>query len=161
MVAGRPRKPTTLKRLAGNPGRKPLPEKEPKVDGVKPCPPPKRVKLQKHAAEKWRQLMPIVTEMDVMSLGDMEMFGNLCIELGKMDEALEMIKQQGKMVKKTLSTGVVVKARNEWLTIYAEAAKAAKGLAGEFGLTPATRGKFGITPGKKNDPLAEFLGKAH
>lgn len=161
MVAGRPRTPTALKQTKGNPGRKPLPEEESSVPPAQLTPPPKRVRLQKHAADKWKQLLPIVTDMGVMSMGDLEMFGNLCIELGKMDEALVMIKQQGKMVDKTLSTNIVVKAPNPWLGIYNEALKAVKSLAGEFGLTPATRGKFGIVQPKKGQ-LSEFLsGKAH
>ena len=73
-MRGRRPKPTALKLLEGNPGKRPLPENEPTPpdgDVVRP-------RMRKRAAEVWEQYAPMVIEMGLLTPVDVPAFAMLC-----------------------------------------------------------------------------------
>lgn len=71
---GAPRKPTALKEIQGNPGKKPLNKREPKPRGkvVKPQ------HVQGKAAQVWRRYAPELVRMGVLKFTDVDMFAAWC-----------------------------------------------------------------------------------
>ena len=129
--AGRPRKPTALKILQGNPGRRPLePEKEPQPDAAIPvCP----AGLSKRALAEWHRITPHLYKLGLLSEIDLSGLAGYCICFGELFEAEAMIKKVGrwKVDQK------IVKARDEAL-------KQMRGYIVEFGLTPASRSRVRV-----------------
>ncbi|MGR6999925.1 phage terminase small subunit P27 family [Yinghuangia aomiensis] len=66
-IPGRPPKPTHLKALAGNPGKRELNTNEPTPPAGIPDPPEW---LSPMALAEWERLMPILVDMGVMTLAD-------------------------------------------------------------------------------------------
>lgn len=72
---GRHRKPTALKVLQGNPGKRPLPENEP----VPPEGEVVRPKMRsKRATRVWDEYAPMVTAMGLLTPVDVPAFAMLC-----------------------------------------------------------------------------------
>lgn len=67
-------KPTAMKELAGNPGRRPLPKHEPKFSGVAQM--PRWLTVQARAV--WKDLAPLSAKVGLLTEGDGEAFGMLC-----------------------------------------------------------------------------------
>lgn len=74
MTTGRPPKPTALKILAGNPGKRPLPKHEPKPKG----PGTRPLWLRAGAVKVWDEYAPILLGMGLLTEADAEMFGVWC-----------------------------------------------------------------------------------
>jgi phage terminase small subunit len=74
-MAGRPPKPTRLKILNGNPGKRPLNAAEPQpARGVPSCP----AWLDDYAKEKWAELAELLHGLGVLTLADGETLTVLC-----------------------------------------------------------------------------------
>ena len=67
-------KPTRLKILAGNPGKRALPKLEPKPRGLAVCP----GWLNPVAVMVWEELAPGLKEVGLLTSADAEQFGVLC-----------------------------------------------------------------------------------
>ena len=63
-MIGRPRKPTALKRAEGNPGKRPLNEREPKPESATPrCP----AWLDDESGVEWRRVVPRETVIGLLN----------------------------------------------------------------------------------------------
>jgi hypothetical protein len=82
-VRGRPRKPTALKILSGNPGRRPIP-KEREVEHSRPEK-PARVAADPVASPVWDELAPSRVEIGLLSDKTARLFGHLCILIGEFE----------------------------------------------------------------------------
>jgi phage terminase small subunit len=133
---GRPLKPTALKLLAGNPGRRPLNKLEPKpaVGAAMP-----EYLLQIPAAvAHWQRVAPVLTELGVLTTVDGDAFARLC-RMWAEDQADAAA---GLEVDTKLAAALVV-------------------LEGRFGLTPSDRGKIKAAPPKPKSKLERYtLGQA-
>jgi len=137
-------KPTALKILEGNPGRRPLNLNEPKPIPIAPeCPdwlPDEAKKLWKRLAIELERLK-LLTEIDGIALE------GLCVSYSMWKEAVEFIKKNGTTyrIPRTNKKGKVVSvyiAQFPEVSIAIQCLKQIRAFASEFGLTPSSRGKI-------------------
>lgn len=132
-MAGRPRKPTTLKLLQGKPGHRALPKNEPKPRlGCEPPP-----WLPVAARVQWKRLAPRLLELGLLTEIDGEAFAALCMLTAHL------------ALLGTIEGAEIVNCTKELRQLW-----------GRFGMTPADRSKVSVAPPKKADPFEDFLGKA-
>ena len=136
--------PTALKKAKGNPGRRPLNDKEPDPPkGVPRCP----EYLSEYAREEWAYYAPILQKMKLVSIADRNALATLCEALGRYREAEEAINEEGAVVDTLLGFKTVdgekepmyVKKPNPWLKVSNDAVSQMLKLFSRFGLTPSDR----------------------
>ncbi len=116
-MKGRKPKPTALKKLAGNPGRRPLNEKEPMIREGKPrCP----SHLNEPAKTEWRRIAPVLYEAGLITHIDRALLAAYCQNYGrwveaelKLRELRESVPKQD-LVIKTMNGNYV---QNPWIQI--------------------------------------------
>ena len=143
-VRGRKPKPTALKALEGNPGRRPLNEKEPtppKID-IK-CP----TWLLPEAKKEWKRLAPSLEAMGVLTMADMTAFSGYCQAYARWKEAEEFITQHGSIFQ--TPSGYVQQVPQ--VSIAQQNLKIMQSFCTEFGLTPACRARIIANGGGQDD----------
>ena len=92
---GRNPKPTAIKELEGNPGKRPLNDKEPKPEKkAPPCP----KWLMPEAKKEWKRLAKKMEAMGVLTEVDMAVFASYCESYARWREAEEYMTQKGRTV---------------------------------------------------------------
>ena len=129
---GRKPKPTALKRLEGNPGKRPLNELE-------PVPPTVALRCPKHllpeARKEWKRLAPILMGMGLLTAADAVPFEGYCTAYARWLEAQEEITRHGSIYKD--NDGRI--RPNPYIAIANQQMREIKSFAAEFGLTPSNR----------------------
>jgi P27 family predicted phage terminase small subunit len=93
---GRKPTPTALKKLEGNPGKRPLNNSEPKPDKKAPsCP----KWLEPEAKKEWRRLAKQMEALGILTEVDMAAFAGYCQAYARWKEAEEFITQHGTIVR--------------------------------------------------------------
>lgn len=154
---GRPFKPTALKVLEGNPGKRDLPA-EPQYP-VDMCPKPPKF-LIPEAKKEWKKLAPALSKIGLLTIADAAAFASYCQAYGRWIQAEEALTKTG-LAYLHKDTGSLKRSP------YVDVAKSYKNdmlqAATEFGLTPSTRaalvaGTFGQGDGKEAiDPMEAIL----
>lgn len=85
-MAGRPPKPTALKLLQGNPGKRPLNDREPKPPVG--CVPPDYVKADAALLKEWSLEAPRLTRLKILTEIDGDPLARLCVLRVKFRDAL-------------------------------------------------------------------------
>jgi len=144
------KKPTALKVLEGNPGKRPLPQNEPKPKPVAPkCPSYFGPEVKK----KWKQMAGRLERMGLLTEVDGPAFADYCVCLVRLDAAEKDITERGLLVPG--DRGMV---KNPSCQIAREYRAAAQKWAARFGLDPASRSGMDVTPPEREvDELDEFL----
>lgn len=152
-VRGRKPKPTAVKVLAGNPGKRPLNESEPapRAPTAQELRPPKG-KLPRDGSELWRALAPQLAELGVLKHTDLPAFEVLCLHYAMVRKAWTMVAKEGL----TSDTAMGVK-KHPATSVFRENAMAFKGWLTEFGLTPSSRARIHAEPGGEEESLADLL----
>lgn len=142
-MPGPPKKPTALKVLEGNPGRRRLPE-EPKFrDGQVLCPP----YLSKDAKLEWKRLAPELLALGLLKPADQSNFARYCEAHSRWKQATEFIRDNGLFCNVRNKAGEITSSfALPHVKIAEQAAKEARMYGAEFGLTPASRAKLGTLP---------------
>ena len=152
---GRKPKPTALKILEGNPGKRPLNENE-------PIPPKGSVKcpswLEPEAKKEWKRLAPSLEAMGVLTQVDLTAFAGYCQAYARWREAEEFLSQHGSIFK--TPSGYVQQVPQ--VSIAQQNLKIMQSFCSEFGLTPATRARIIAAGGGKevdisDDPMEQIL----
>lgn len=142
-MAGRPRKPTALKLLQGNPGKRKLPKSE-----VKPksgCAPP--AFLRGKALSQWERLAPRMIELGLVSEIDGDAFAALCLHTVTLAQIAAL--------QDTLTGAAVVTCAGA----LADCTKELRQLWAKFGMTPADRTKVtAVEPSKEKDEFGAIFG---
>ena len=130
---GRAKKPTALKVLAGNPGRRPLPEHEPEFDAVDTSPPEY---LQGEALKQWEQLAPAMAVNGMLNVASRNALAVYCDLMGMYIE----MRQSGERPPMNWVQNIRLMAR-------------------EFGFTPSSAASV-VAPAKvdKKDDKERFFG---
>jgi P27 family predicted phage terminase small subunit len=150
MTAGRRRVPTEIKKLTGNPGRRPLNPNEPKADPLDPTPPSW---LTGEAVNFWNELVAVLVPMGHMSESDKSNLVSLSLALAQMKESHLRIETDGYVIDTPFGPKV-----SPFVGVLDKAQKQVKSLLCELGMTPASRAKVvSLTGTTKADPLTEFL----
>ena len=142
---GRKPKPTAIKLLEGNPGRRPLNEHE-------PVPPKATIKcpawLEPEAKKEWKRLAPALESMGVLTSVDISAFAGYCQAYARWKEAEEFISQHGSIFQ--TPSGYVQQVPQ--VSIAQQNLKIMQSFCTEFGLTPATRSRIAANGNEgKND----------
>lgn len=130
MPAGRPRTPTRLKELAGNPGKRALNKAEPKPTGI--LSPPKS--LSREAATIWRHVVGAMPT-GVFASVDQGLLTAYCEAYATHQRATKALKTEPLMV--TGSTGQMVVS--PWVKLQADQARLMITLSARLGFDPISR----------------------
>lgn len=150
---GRKPKPTALKLLEGNPGKRELNQFEPKpTDGLPICP----EWLMEDAKEEWYRLAAVMNKMGILSEVDQSAFAVYCQTWARWKEAQEHIDNEGS----TFETDSGQIKRNPWVAIANEWQAKLLSVCGEFGLTPSSRSRIVAANSKETeaDGMEALLG---
>lgn len=155
-----PAKPTALKVLEGNPGKRPLNQYEPVTDSSKPvCP----SWLCPQAKKEWRRIIPQLHAMGLAAKIDSDALAVYCQTYAKWKEAEEFIAKNGmtyQFPKKDKFGKVVSLYIAQWpqVSVARACADQIRMMCSEFGMTPSARARM-VVPGKKDedDPIEQIL----
>ena len=152
MRAGRKPKPTAIKILEGNPGKRKLNENEPKpLKKAPPCP----KWLEPEAKKEWRRLAKALEAMGVLTEADMAAFAGYCQSYSRWKEAEERITDRGLVIR----TPSGYPQQVPYISIAQQYLKLMQQFAEQFGLTPAARSRIiaGNGEGKAVDDMDALL----
>ncbi len=147
---GRKRTPTALKKLKGNPGNRPLNEKEPAPETGIPAPPQG---LDGLALEEWERMSCALYNLGLMTPVDMAAFAGYCQHYARWREAEEKIKTEGATIKTTGGNLI----QSPWVGIANTSSKLMLKFLSEFGMTPSSRAKVVANPEQEEDDPFSFL----
>lgn len=146
-MAGKP-KPTRMKILEGNPGRRKL-HPEPDMSSDMPDP-PEPVKNDAYALEEWRRLAPGLHVLGLLNAADATTFGAYCTAYSRWRNAEELLQEIVSTKGRLAALIQVTKAGNYIQNTLVGVANKAMGdmmkYAGEFGLTPVARARLAVDP---------------
>ncbi len=149
---GRKPKPTALKLLEGNPGKRPLNAKEPKPEKKAPrCLP----WLEPEAKKEWKRMSKTLETMGVLTQVDGAAFAGYCQAYARWKEAEEFLSKHGTIFK--TPSGYIQQVPQ--VSIAQTYLKVMKDFCSEFGLTPAARTRIQIDAeaGDIGDPMDDIL----
>jgi len=150
-MRGRPPKPTQLKILAGNPGRRPLNESEPKPALGKPAMPP-HIRSDPVAAKEWRAIMKLLADMGLLTKADRVGLALYCQAYSRWVDASEKVK----------TFGIILKSKNDtiyqspYLAVINKSFEQIQKFLSEWGLTPSSRTRIHVQANTGCDELAAF-----
>ena len=148
---GRRPKPTKLKILAGNPGKRPLNQREPKPRISLPqCP----KELTDTAKREWRRIVKDLATLGILSRIDRAALAVYCAAWGRWIEAEEKLRQHGVIVKSPNGFPVV----SPYLAVANQSIKQMTRMVVEFGMTPSSRTGIEALPPPETDEEQVFFG---
>lgn len=149
---GRKPKPTLIKQLEGNPGKRKLNEFEPKPEKRAPkCP----AWLDKEAKKEWRRTAKQLEKLGVLTEVDMAAFAGYCEAYARWKEAEEFISRHGTIIKTPSGYWQQVPQ----VSIAQTYLKIMIKFCEQFGLTPSSRSRIVADKGNDevNDPMEMML----
>lgn len=148
-------KPTALKKLQGNPGKRSLPagEPQPHVGSRTPSVP---AWLDEEAKKIWQRYARTMWELRLLTEIDVEAFAALCESMALYQTAVEKIREEGAVQRST--SGYTQKSG--WMTVRDSALSDMRSLWKEFGMTPSARAGMNLAPEEEEDDIATFLARA-
>ena len=148
-------KPTALKLVTGNPGRRPLPKNEPKPRRVAPAPPER---LSRGAMVAWGSLCERLGRLGVMTEMDVDALEQLCENIAEVHLLRADLVAHGMFEKITRTNGSVVTVPRAQYTALGDAERRLRAMLAEFGLTPSARTKVTAAPDEQPaDPAAKYF----
>lgn len=147
MTAGRKPKPTHLKLVTGNPGKRALPKAEAKVAPALPSPPPH---LSDEAKVEWGRVSEDLYKVGLLSVVDRAALAAYCHAYARWVQAERAIAEMAK--RDQLTGGLMIKTTNGNAIqnpLVGTANKAAADMvryAAEFGMTPSARSRINAEP---------------
>lgn len=151
-------KPTALKALQGNPGKRKLNKSEPKFKGAPTCP----VWLTASAQIEWQRVVEDLAALDMLRSVDSSALAAYCQSYARWQSAEQIVDAEGQTVKEpVINNGEVVGhrvKRHPATTIAKDALAAMLRAASLFGFDPSSRSRINLGDGEKEtDPFAEFM----
>jgi P27 family predicted phage terminase small subunit len=138
-MRGRRPKPTRIKALTGNPGKRPLNAQEPRpLPSLPECPP----ELNPIARGEWMRLAAELVKLNLVTQLDRGALAAYCGAYALWAEAMEQVQKYGTMVKSP--TGYPI--QSPYLAIVNRQAEIMLRVASEFGFTPASRSRISAPP---------------
>lgn len=141
---GRKPVPTKLKKLAGNPGQRPLNEQEPLPDAAIPEMPDC---LDKIAAKEWDRITLELFKLGLLSEIDMAALAGYCQQYGLWYKASKKLQKQG-LIEYT-EKGYPI--QNPMVGVVNKALERMAKMLVEFGMTPSSRSRVGASTKASTD----------
>jgi len=147
-------KPTALKKLEGNPGKRPLPKNEPQPD---PSMPKMPWWFDYHARQEWQRICPELHRLGLLTSIDRAALVGYCMAYSRWLKAeRELLK--GLTYEKIDANGNKKRINKPEVNAARDALNQVRLFCVEFGLTPSSRAKMSMSPPKpKRDPMEELL----
>jgi P27 family predicted phage terminase small subunit len=138
-MRGRPPKPTRIKALTGNPGKRPLNAHEPRPEPALPdCPP----ELSAVAQTEWTRVISELAKLNLMTNLDRAALAAYCGSYAIWASATEQLNKYGTVVKSPQGFPI----QSPYLAIANRQAEIMMRIASEFGFTPASRSRISAPP---------------
>lgn len=152
-IRGPAPKPTRLKIINGNPGKRPLNEKEPQPLKTKPkCP----SWINKEAKKEWKRIAPELERLGLLTDIDTSALAAYCQAYSHWKDAEEFMTKHGTVFK--TPSGYMQQLPH--VSIANNAMKIMRAFSAEFGLTPSSRTRIEIdSQDEDSDPMAALLGR--
>ena len=148
-MRGRRPKPTRLKALTGNPGKRPLNTGEPRPEpNIPECP----AELGPVARKEWDRLATELASLKILTVLDRAALAAYCNAYGLWAAAIEAIQKYGTMVKSPSGYPI----QSPYVSIANRQAEIMMRIAAEFGFTPASRSRIS-TPAQREPNLFDLL----
>ena len=136
-MRGRRPKPSILKLLEGNPGKRAINKREPKpAANVPQCPD----NFDAYAQMEWDRTLPILQRMRVLTEADGIMLANLCYTASTQRKAQDELTRTGLLIHRGSKKAPWYQI-NPLQKLINEQIKILDGICSHFGLSPATRSK--------------------
>ena len=150
-------KPTNLKLIQGNPGRRPLND-DVKFDVASDVPKPPAY-LDRRAKTEWKRLAPVVFKTGLLTEGDLAAFGAYCAAFSHWyaaEKSLQarMSENDGSM---TFTTDKGYEQQIPEVSIAKNARLDMIKIAREFGLTPSSRANIKAVEKDEENSIMEFI----
>lgn len=147
---GRKPKPTAIKIIEGNPGKRPLNKNEPKPEKKAPrCP----SWLENDAKKEWRRMAKQMEHLGTLTEIDMAAFAGYCQAYARWKEAEEFVTKHGAIVKTPSGYWQQVPQ----VSIAQTYLKIMNKFCEQFGLTPSSRSRIITDTNEKEDDKMELL----
>ena len=150
MKPGPAPKPTALKRLAGNPGKRRLSDREPQPERTLPAMPRG---LRRRAKKFWQEHSEKLDRLGVLTEVDGPAFTMMAIHYETAWDAYQQIKQDGLLLEDKND----VARKHPLLQVMRENSAAFLRYAAHFGLTPSARSRLEIGEPPDQDDYEAFL----
>ena len=138
-------KPTKLKLLEGNPGRRPINENEPEPasDNIR-----QPQGLDRFGKQAWNQLVPDLDQLGLLTNVDVFVLAAFCDAYSQWRHASKALRKLNPIDEEYRKVAITVeKARNEMRLT-----------ASEFGLSPAARSRLHVSSKQDDaDPFEDFM----
>lgn len=138
-MQGRKPKPTALKMLAGNPGKRALNHAEPKPRAVVPRPPEH---LSTEEKKKWKAVVRDLYPLGLVTAVDKDALAMYCTIFVRWLKAENLVREKGEIIK--TAAGNII--QNPYLSIANRALEQLNKLGAEFGMTPSSRSRVRADP---------------
>lgn len=151
-MRGRKPKPTVLKVLEGNPGKRRINDREPSAPaGMPDCP----GYLDDTARDEWQRTGEVLRDMGLLSLADRTALAAYCTAYSRWVQAEAAVKKFGTIVK---SPDKGFPMKSPYLTIADQAMESMRKFMVEFGLTPSSRSRIKVPDaGQAGDEFDSFM----
>lgn len=152
-MAGRKPKPTSIKLLNGNPGKRPLNKNEPQFSGTPTCP----EHLDSIAKIEWERISNELISVGLLTAVDRAALAAYCVAWSRWVSAEENVQKFGAVIKSPKSGFPI---QNPYVGIANTALGLMHRFMIEFGLTPSSRSRINAaTEGhsKAADTFAVFM----
>ena len=152
MASPRP-KPSSLKLLAENPGKRKINDREPmpgrSKNEVPSWMPPK-------AKQYWQDLHPMLERIGVLSEADETALAGLCATYALWRSSFEFLQKHGTTYKTVTTVGDIMWKAYPQVGIESDTSKRLRAWMVEFGLTPSSRTKVKTVNSKKDNKKKLF-----
>lgn len=150
MTRGRKPKPTEQKKLAGNPGKRKINEKEPKPEVVIP---PAPDHLDGPALDEWHRVTAELQKLRMITAMDRAPLVALCQAWGDYIKACEEIEKEGEVLFSDKGNAYL----NPWTGIKTSAMDRILRISAEFGMTPSARSRLKVEMPTEDDDMKKIL----
>lgn len=149
-MRGRKPKPTAVKELEGNPGKRALNHAEPQPASDKPtCP----SHIKGEARKEWNRISKDLHAAGLLTKIDKAALAIYCQAWERWVEAEEQLKKVGPVVKSPSGYPVL----NPFWSVANKAMSQMQKALVEFGMTPSSRSRIHVADTAADDELEEFL----
>ena len=151
-------KPTALKRIQGNPGKRKLNEYEPNYVGTPGCP----AWLNEAAKTEWNRIVTDLEALNMLRSVDSSALAAYCQSYSRWSAAEQIIDKEGQTVKEPIvsNAGKVVGhkiRRHPAVGIAKDALASMLRASALFGFDPSSRSRIHLTEPTQIDPFAQFM----
>ena len=150
-MVGRKPKPTNLKIVTGNPGKRPLNDREPKPKAAIPESPSH---LSRRAKAEWRRVSKELKTLGLLTRLDRAALAAYCEAWATWVEASEKVQETGRVIRAPSGYPVI----NPYVSIANKALNQMYRFMTEFGMTPASRSRLSVSADEeRTDPAEKYF----